>query len=211
MKKSTFNKQISTVIFNENTPLEELRSIEPAMIENCKSAIKAFHNFYFLSLVLMILWFLIRNSLVSEIKLFDISISNRTILIIAIPFVSVISYYLTITYMAFNQLIDAGLKSIQKRLYPTISKTPLIALLTYPSFIELESIKMRLSEGTLSRIGFLLVALSFLFAPIFLNGLICILLMMELYARWLILFPVAFLLVIIKTFINILFYIKQVQ
>jgi hypothetical protein len=37
------------------------------------------------------------------------------------------------------------------------------------------------------------------------------LLMMELYARWLILFPVAFLLVIIKTFINILFYIKQVQ
>jgi len=211
MKKTTFNQQISTAINNEATSLEELKAIEPIMMENCKSAIRSFYNFYFATLVLIILWFLVNNSIVSEIKVFEVNIANRTILTIALPCLAVVSYYMTISYMAFNQLIDAGLKLIHKRLYPNIGETPLLELLIYPSFIELESIKVRLKDGCLSGLGFLLIAVGFIFTPIILNIIICFKLIMIYYTNWLWFVPIILSLFVLKTFFDIIFYIRQVQ
>lgn len=211
MPKTTFNQQISDVIKSQSTSIDELKAIEPIMMENCKSAIRSFYNYYFATLVLIILWFLVNNSIISEIKIFDVNITNTAILILAIPCLSVIAYYLTITYMAFNQLIDAGLKLIHRRLYPNIGETPLLELLIYPSFIELESVKVRLKDGLLSGLGFLLIAIGFAFTPILLNAIICYKLIMLYHNSWLIIIPIILSLIVLKTFLDIIFYIKQVQ
>ncbi|MEL1247435.1 hypothetical protein [Flavobacterium helocola] len=157
MEYPNFNKQLLNTLENGKTTIEELKAIEPIMIENCKSSIKLMYNYYFATIVLAILWFLIDKSIVSEVKILDVTVNNKQILLLSIPFLSIICYYFTISYMAFNQLIDAGLKLIQSKLYPNISEGSIMELLIYPSLIELESIKVRLSNDSLwSNLGFIL-------------------------------------------------------
>ncbi|MFT6638746.1 MAG: hypothetical protein ACJAYP_001332 [Flavobacterium sp.] len=210
IKQPNFNSQIFNTIENGKTTIEELKAIEPILIENCKSSIKQMYNYYFITIVLIIIWFLIDNSIISEINLFNVDVKNKDVLSIGIPFLSIVCYYFTITYMAFNQLIDAGLKQIQKQIYPNIGDSSMMELLIYPSLIELENIKVRLSnDSLLSTIGFIIVSCLFLFLPIIVNGIICYkLLVSESVSIW---FPLFYFLILIKIFLNIVFYIRQVR
>lgn len=207
---SNFNTQVYNTVNNAKTTFEELKAIEPILIENCKTSSKQTYNFYFITLVLILIWFLVDTSIITKIKLFDADISNHEVLIVGIPFLSIISFYLTITYLAFNQLIDTGLKEIQKKLYPNIGESAILELTIYPSLIELESIKMRLSNDSfLNTVGFLFVAFVFIFLPVGLNGIICYKLFMnDMVSSW---FPIIYSLILIKIILNIIFYIRQVQ
>lgn len=210
MKRPNFNKQIINTLENGKTTNEELIAIEPIMIENCKSSIKLMYNYYFASIVLIILWFLIDNSIVSEVTLFDVNVKNKQILLLSIPFLSIVCYYFTISYLAYNQLIDAGLKQIHKKLYPNISESSILDLVIYPSLIELESIKVRLSNDSgWSTFGFLTVSFLFLFLPIIMNGIVCWNLIFSIDT--LIFFPIFYILILVKIVSNIVFYFKQVQ
>lgn len=210
MKQTNFNKQISNALQIGNITNEELKAIEPIVIENCKSSIKLMYNYYFVTIVLVILWFLVYNSIVSEVKLFDVSVKNKQILLLSIPFLSIVCYYFTISYLAFNQLTDAGLKQIQKRIYPNISECSILELVIYPSIIELESIKVRLSNDSgWSTFGFLIVSFLFLFLPIIMNGIICWNLIFNVNTS--IFFPFIYILILVKIVSNIVFYFKQVQ
>lgn len=210
MKQPNFNTQVSNIINNGETTTEELKAIEPILIENCKTSIKQMYTYYFITLVLLFMWFLVDNSIITEIKLFDVNLNNKHILTIGIPFLVIVCYYFSVKYIAFNQLIDAGLKQIQKRIYPNLSKSSLLELTIFPSLIELESIKMRLSnESFLSTIGFILISLLFLFLPLVLNGIICYKLFInESVSLW---FPIIYCLILVKIFCNIIFYFRQVQ
>ncbi|MEQ3690914.1 MAG: hypothetical protein ABNG98_05300, partial [Flavobacterium sp.] len=86
----------------------------------------------------------------------------------------------------------------------------MMELLIYPSLIELENIKVRLSnDSLLSTIGFIIVSCLFLFLPIIVNGIICYkLLVSESVSIW---FPLFYFLILIKIFLNIVFYIRQVR
>ena len=210
MKYPSFNDQVFNTINNEETTLEELKAIEPILIENCKSSIKQMYTYYFVTLILIITWFLIDNSIIKEIKIFEVNLNDEKTLKVGIPFLSITCYYFTITYMAFNQLIDTGLKQIQNKIYPNLSKSSILELTIYPSLIELESIKLRLSNNSFtSTIGFLLIVFAFIFIPIVLNGIICY----KLYTNdsisiW---FPIIYSLVLIKIVLNFIFYFRQVQ
>ncbi len=210
MKHPNFNTQVHNTINNGKTTLDELKAIEPILIENCKSSIKQMYTYYFICLVLMIIWFLVDNSIITEIKLFDVNLNNKKILIIGIPFLSVVCYYFSITYMAFNQLIDSGLKQIQQKIYPNISQSSILELTIFPSLIELESIKMRLSNDSfISTTGFIFISLLFMFLPFVINGMICYnLFINNSVSFW---FPIIYLLILIKIFFNIIFYFRQVQ
>lgn len=209
MKQPNFNKQIFNTIENEKTTLEELKAIEPILIENCKSSIKQMYNYYLFTIILTFIWFLIDNSIISEIEVININLNNKRLLIIGIPFLSISCYYFTITYMAFNQLIDDGLKQIQKKIYKNIGDSSIMELLIYPSLIELESIKVRLSNDSLrSTVGFIFISLTFLFLPIIVNGIICYKLFIDnTVSIW---FPLTYSLILIKIISNIIFYIRQV-
>ncbi len=210
MKKPNFNTQVSNTINNGETTTEELKAIEPILLENCKTSIKQMYTYYFISLVLIFIWFLVDNSIITEIKLFDVNLNNKQILTIGIPFLAIVCYYFSITYMAFNQLIDAGLKQIQRKLYPNISKSSLLELTIFPSLIELESIKMRLSnESFLSTTGFILISLLFMFLPLAINGIICYKLFINNSVSSC--FPIIYSLILVKIFCNIIFYFRQVQ
>lgn len=212
MQKPNFNNQILTIINNPETSIDDLKAIEPIMRENCNSSIKQFYNYYLFTIILIIIWFLINNSVISEVKLFDMQINNVKILLLTIPLISILCYYLTISYLAFNQIIDAGLKKINEKIYPSISKTSLLELIVYPSFIELESIKVRLSnESFMSTMGFLFISLVLIFFPIIANSWICIILIKMYYNSWLILLPIFYSLIIYKIIKNLVFYFKQVQ
>jgi len=209
MEYPNFNKQLLNTLENGKTTIEELKAIEPIMIENCKSSIKLMYNYYFATIVLAILWFLIDKSIVSEVKILDVTVNNKQILLLSIPFLSIICYYFTISYMAFNQLIDAGLKLIQRKLYPNISEGSIMELLIYPSLIELESIKVRLSNDSLwSNLGFIFISFLFLFTPLILNGVICWSLFFNTWTP--IFFPIIYILIMGKIILNIIFYIRQV-
>lgn len=209
MKQPNFNKQIFNTIENEKTTLEELKAIEPILIENCKSSIKQMYNYYFFTIILIFIWFLIDNSIISEIEVININLNNKKLLLIGIPFLSISCYYFTITYMAFNQLIDDGLKQIQKKIYKNIGDSSIMELLIYPSLIELESIKVRLSNDSMrSTVGFIFISLTFLFLPIIVNGIICYKLFIDnTVSIW---FPLTYSLILIKIISNIIFYIRQV-
>lgn len=212
MKQSNFNSQIINTINNEKTTTEELKAIEPILIENCKTSIKLMYIYYFTTLVLIIVWFLIDNSIIEEVNIFDIKIKNLQILKTAIPFISILSNYITISYMAFNQLIDVGLKEIQTKIYPNLSQGSILELLIYPSLIELESIKMRLSNNSLiSGLGFILISVIFMILPIVLNGIICYKLLCILIDSHYILLPIIYILILFKIISNLFFYFKQVQ
>lgn len=209
MKQPNFNKQIFNTIENKKTTLEELKAIEPILIENCKSSIKQMYNYYFFTIILIFIWFLIDNSIISEIEVININLNNKRLLLIGIPFLSISCYYFTITYMAFNQLIDDGLKQIQKKIYKNIGDSSIMELLIYPSLIELESIKVRLSNDSMrSTVGFIFISLTFLFLPIIANGIICYKLFIDsTVSIW---FPLTYSLILIKIISNIIFYIRQV-
>ena len=209
MKQPNFSKQIFNTIENEKTTLEELKAIEPILIENCKSSIKQMYTYYLFTIILIFIWFLIDNSIVSEIEVLNINLNNKELLLVGIPFLSVSCYYFTIAYMAFNQLIDEGLKQIQRKIYNNIGDSSLMELLLYPSLIELESIKVRLSNDSLrSRIGFIFISLTFLFLPVIVNGVICCkLFFCSSVSIW---FPLTYSLILIKTISNTIFYIRQV-
>lgn len=212
MKSLNFNQQVIKTIQNEKTSIEELKSIEPILIENCKSSVRLFYNYYFFTFLIIIIWFLINNSIISEVKVFDVTINNRKILLLSLPFISTATYYITISYLAFNQLIDAGLKEIQRKIYPSIGESSLLELMIYPSLIELESIKVRLSNDSfISTLGFIIISLSFIFLPIVLNSIICYNLLIMLRSTYLIIFPIIYSLIILKTIKNFIFYFKQVQ
>jgi len=210
MKNPNFNTQVFNTVNNGKTTIDELKAIEPILIENCKASIKQMYLYYFITLVLMIIWFLIDNAIITEVKLFDVNLNNRKILLIGVPFLSVICYYFTITYMAFNQLIDAGLKQIQQKIYPNIAQSSILELTIFPSLIELESIKMRLSNDTfISTTGFIFISLLFMFLPLIINGIICYnLFNNDCVSFW---FPLIFSLILLKVFFNIIFYFRQVQ
>lgn len=210
MKNPNFNTQLNNTINNGKTTIDELKAIEPILIENCKSSVKQMYTYYFITLVLMIIWFLIDNAIITEIKLFDVNLNNRKFLIIGIPFLSVICYYFSITYMAFNQLIDAGLKQIQQEIYPNISQSSILELTIFPSLIELESIKMRLSNDSfLSTTGFIFISVLFIFLPLIVNGIICYkLCYTDFVSFW---FPLIYSLILLKIFCNVIFYFRQVQ
>lgn len=210
MKRPNFNTQVSNTINNGKTTLEELRAIEPILMENCKTSIKQMYTYYFITLVLIFIWFLVDNSIVTEIKLFDVNLSNKKILICGIPFLAIVCYYFSITYMAFNQLIDAGLKQVQEKIYPNIGKSSLLELTIFPSLIELESVKMRLSdESLLSTTGFLFISILFIFFPLVINSVICYRLFINEYVSfW---FPLIYSLILVKIFYNIIFFFRQVQ
>jgi hypothetical protein len=210
MKYPNFNTQVFNTINNGNTTLEELKAIEPMLIENCKSSIKQMYNYYFITLVLIIIWFLIDNSIITEIKFLDINLNNKEILTVGIPFLSVACYYFTITYMAFNQLIDVGLKQIQNKLYPNLGKSSVLELTIYPSLIELETIKMRLSNDSfVSTTGYIFVVFAFIFLPIVMNGIICYKLFInDSVSIW---FPIIYSLILLKIVLNFVFYFRQVQ
>jgi hypothetical protein len=209
MEYPNFNKQILNTLENGKTTVDELKAIEPIMIENCKSSIKLMYSYYFATIVLAILWFLVDKSIVTEVNVLDVAINNKQILLLSIPFLSITCYYFTISYMAFNQLIDAGLKQIQRKLYPNISESSMMELLIYPSLIELESIKVRLSnDSLLSNLGFIFISFLFLFAPLILNGVICWNLLFNTWTP--IIFPIIYILIIGKIVSNVMFYIKQV-
>lgn len=209
MKNPNFNQQIINTIENENTTIEELKAIEPILIENCKSSIKQMYNYYFFSILLVFIWFLIDNSIISEVEFLNINFNNKKILMIGIPFLSITCYYFTISYLAFNQLIDAGLKQIQRKIYPNIGKSSIMELLIYPSLIELENIKVRLSnDSMLSSAGFIIISLAFLSLPIAMNSIVCYKLFIdESISTW---FPVIYFLILFKIMSNIVFYIRQV-
>lgn len=210
MKHPNFNSQVYNTIHNGKTTLDELKSIEPILIENCKSSIKQMYTYYFITLIFIIIWFLIDNSIINEIKLFDVSLNNKKILNIGIPFLSVICYYFTITYLAFNQLIDTGLKQIQEKIYPNLAKSSILELTIFPSLIELESIKMRLTNDSfLNLTGFILISCLFIFLPLIANGIICYnLLINGSVSYW---FPLIYALILVKILFNIIFYFRQVQ
>jgi len=210
MKNTNFNTQISNTINNEKTTIDELKAIEPILLENCKASVKQMYLYYFITLVLMVIWFLVDNIIITEIKLFDVTLNNRKILLIGVPFLSIICYYFSITYMAFNQLIDTGLKQIQQKIYPNISQSLILELTIFPSLIELESIKMRLSnDSVLSSTGFIFIAVLFMFFPLIINGIICYKLFNnDCVSFW---FPLIFSLILLKIFSNIIFYFRQVQ
>lgn len=210
MKNTNFNTQISNTINNEKTTIDELKAIEPILLENCKASVKQMYLYYFITLVLMVIWFLVDNVIITEIKLFEVTLNNRKILLIGVPFLSIICYYFSITYMAFNQLIDAGLKQIQQKIYPNISQSSILELTIFPSLIELESIKMRLSnDSVLSSTGFIFIAVLFMFFPLIINGIICYKLFNnDCVSFW---FPLIFSLILLKIFSNIIFYFRQVQ
>lgn len=210
MKNPNFNTQVSNTINNVETTLDELKAIEPILIENCKSSVKQMYTYYFITLVLMFIWFLVDSAIITEIKLFDVNLNNRKILIIGIPFLSVVCYYFSITYMAFNQLIDAGLKQIQQKIYPNIGQSSLLELTIFPSLIELESIKVRLSNRSfISTAGFIFISISFMLLPLVVNGIICYRLFSnDFVSFW---FPFVYTLILIKIFCNVIFYFRQVQ
>ncbi|KAF2336152.1 hypothetical protein [Flavobacterium daemonense] len=211
MKQSpNFNTQVYNTINNNETTLEELKAIEPILIENCKSSIKQMYTFYFTTVVLIFIWFLVDCSIIKEINFLDVNLKNKKVLLVGISFLSVICYYFTITYMAFNQLIDAGLKQIQYKIYPNLSKSSILELTIYPSLIELESIKARLSNDSfLSTAGFIFVSILFMFLPLIANGVICYkLFFSNSISCW---FPILYLFILIKIFCNIIFYFHQVQ
>lgn len=210
MKYPNFNSQIVNTIENGKTTLEELKAIEPILIENCKSSIKQMYSYYFITIIITMIWFLLDNSVITGIKVFDVDFKNGELLIIIIPFLSISCYYFTITYMAFNQLIDAGLKQIQKKIYPNLGKSSILELAIYPSLIELESIKMRLSRDSfISTTGFLFITFLFLFIPIIANGYICFKLFLNsAISLW---FPLVYSLILVKIILNIIFYFRQVQ
>ena len=116
--------------------------------------------------------------------------------------------------MAFNQLIDAGLKQIQEKIYPNIGKSSILELTIFPSLIELESIKMRLSEESLLRTilsttGFILISVLFIFLPLVINSVICYeLFINEDVSFW---YPLIYSLILVKIFCNIIFFFCQVQ
>ena len=146
--------------------------------------------------------------------MFDVNLKNKKILIIGIPFLAIVCYYFSITYMAFNQLIDAGLKQIQEKIYPNIGKSSILELTIFPSLIELESIKMRLSEESLLRTilsttGFILISVLFIFLPLVINSVICYeLFINEDVSFW---YPLIYSLILVKIFCNIIFFFCQVQ
>lgn len=210
MKQPNFNTEVFNTINNGKTTLEELKAIEPILIENCKSSVKQMYNYYFITILLIIIWFLIDNSIINEIKIFDINLNNKKILAVGIPFLSIACYYFTMTYMAFNQLIDSGLKQIQNKLYPNLADSSVMELAIYPSIIELESIKVRLSNDSfISSIGFIFVVFAFIFIPIIMNGIICYKLFIDdSVSMW---FPIIYSLILIKIVLNFIFYLRQVQ
>ncbi len=209
MKQPNFNKQLLNTIENEKTTLEELQAIEPILLENCKSSIKQMYNYYFFTIVLCFIWFLVDNSIISKIELLNINLDNKKLLLIGIPFLSISCYYFTITYMAFNQLIDAGLKQIHRKIYKNIGESSIMELVIYPSLIELEGIKVRLSnDNWRSSLGFIFISIIFIFLPILLNGFICYKLFTEIaISIW---FPIVYTLILLKIISNIIFYIRQV-
>lgn len=210
MKETTFNQKIHNTINNGETTLEELKEIEPILIENCRSSIKLMYNFYFITLVLVSVWFLIYNSIITEVKVMDVQINNKKILLFGIPLISIVVYYITMSYMTFNQLIDSALKQIQKKLYPNISNGSIMEMLIYPSLIELESIRLRLTKESFWDITqFLLISLAFVFVPIILNGIICYHLILDFYTSDLIWFPIIYSFLLIKIITNFFFILNK--
>lgn len=211
MKQPNFKLQIIETINNEKTTKEELKSIEPILLENYMTSSKLMYTYYFITIVLAIIWFLIENSVITEVKVFDLSINNRQILMLAIPFIAIASNYITISYMAFNQLIDSGLKEVQRKIYPNISEGSIAELLIYPSLIELETIKMRLSNNSfLSCLGFLFIAIIFAFLPIVLNSIICYKLYFHFKDSSYLFLTILYDLILLKILTNLIFYFKQV-
>ncbi|RKR11951.1 hypothetical protein C8C83_3710 [Flavobacterium sp. 90] len=212
MKQPNFNSQIINTINNEKTTIEELKAIEPILNENYKASSKLMYTYYFITLVLSIIWFLIDNSIISEVKVFDLSIDNRQILMLAIPFIAIASNYITISYMAFNQLIDSGLRAIHSKIYPNISEESIAELLIHPSLIELETIKLRLSNDSFfSSLGFLFIAIIFGLLPIILNGIICYKLYFYFKNSAYIFLTILYILILFKIITNLIFYFRQVQ
>jgi len=207
MIQPNYNQQLKNIIDNPDTSIDDLKAIEPIMRDNLNLSVKLFFNYYFVTIVLIVIWLLISNSIIKEIKLFDINISNKKILLFCIPFISIITTYLMISYMAFYQLIDMGMKRIHTKLYKTISETSIMELVNYPSFIELEGLKLRLgSESLMSTLGFLFISITFIFVPIAVNMFICIELIKKYSNSWFYFLPIIYLFILLKIIKNLYFY-----
>ena len=210
MEFPNFNQKIFKTLNNDKITIEEMKAIEPIIIENCKTSVKLMYNYYFLTIVLITIWFLIESSIISKVTIFNVDIDNKKFILFFLPFVSIATYYISVSYMGFNQLSDAGLKQIQAKLYPNIHEPSILDIMIYPSIIELETIKVRLSKDSLiSSLWFLIVSFTFLSFPLLMNGVICWKLMFNDCSM--IFFPVVYTLIMIKIIFDIVFYIKQVQ
>ena len=167
MKKNNYIKNISELLNNNTIDKDDLNSIESIINDNYRSSIKLFYNYYFTSIVTILIWILIKNSLINEIKIFDIQVTNKNILLITLPVFSCGCYYLSITYILFNQFYDAGLKLIYKKKYKVIGDTEVIKLMVYPSIFEFEYLKSEIKKNSIwSSLYFLLITSFIIITPL---------------------------------------------
>jgi hypothetical protein len=209
---SIVRNQITGLIDNKMLSTEQLKEIEPIMRENCNTCVKQFYKFYFLIIISSILWFLINNSIIDKITVLDINISNKTILLLSVPFISIISAYIANSYFAYYQLIDNALKRIYINIFPSISKTIFPHFLEFPSFISLESMKASIkNESFFSMLNLILMMIILNILPLLINGYISIKLLIIFWKTWYVVLPIIYLLLIFKVFSDFIFYFKQAQ
>lgn len=208
--KLNFNDKLNKIIENKDTNIEELKSIESSLRENLNLSVKNFHNYFFASIILIVIWFLVNNSILDNVEVFNMKINNTKVLLISIPFISSITNYLMISYLASYQMIDIVIKKIETRIYPSICGSALIEFVSYPSFIEIESMKVRLSnESLMSGLSLIFISLILMATPFVCNFYIIYKLIDFSVFSWYTILPLIYALINLKSLKNLIFYIKQ--
>jgi hypothetical protein len=203
--------QISKIIDEDNAPIEELKAIEPILREHMNKCVADFYKSYFFTIAIIIIWFLINNSIINELEVMNIKINNQNILLLSLPLIAAIMFYRANSLFVVYQLIDSALKSIYVKIFPNFGSTTLVYFLEFPSFVTLEDVKTDLAKNKsfFNMLGFLISIFILNFLPIIIIGIISVKLINIFWFSWFLIFPFLTVLLLLKICFDISFGFKQ--
>ena len=186
-------QQLKEIISSENLSLDELKEIEPIFRENAYVCAKQFFRSFLITALLIIVWFLIQNSIISNVTVLDLSIDNKSILQLSIPLIALITCYHTNASYNLYQEIDVALKTIYTKIFPHFGNSSLVYFLDFPSFSTLENMRADLgNDKFFSNVGFYFMSVILLLLPILILIGILIALTAFYWGSWLVLLPLTF-------------------
>ena len=201
---------LDELIENNETPLEELKEIEPILRNNCYKCVEQFYRYYLASIASIVAWFMLEGAVIDKVKLMDMEITNRNILLIAIPFISAILVYRANSLFAFYQFADAALKLIYSKIFPNLGPSTVVYFLEFPSFMTLQNIKADLTDESFgSMMGLLILVFVVNILPILLVGWMAVKLTLMFWWGWYLIFPAMLYIFTIKLIFDLIYFLKN--
>jgi len=168
--KKILNKIKSKGDFN----IEEAKLYTSILQQNSESCLKQFYFTILAFLISVIIWILIKFSVINNVNFYGIELNDKKLIVIFLPLVSTFIFYRSFTLLVLNHFIDEVLLEMYEHIFPNLKDIDSPWLLPPPSFFRFEEFVQNESNKTKISKGLLNIWMVFLLTSIFVLPLIAI-------------------------------------